>query len=389
MTATPRPGPFTPAHPSPGASRDARDARLGVATATVATWSLRFLLVAGALAVLGWLGARLWVVVLPVLLAVLLATILWPPTRVLRRHMPDALAALLVMVTALVVLAGVGVWIVPQVADRAGELATAVTGGLQGVRDLLTEPPLGLDRDQVSGAVDRVTSWLQGNTATVAGGVLSGVSTVGSILVGLLLSVVVCFFMIKDGPRFLPWLSRLAGPRAAPHAAELARRSWRTVSGFLHAQALVGLVDAVAIGAGLLILGIPLALPLSVLTFFGAFVPIIGATVTGVLAALVALVSDGLTAALIVTGIVLLVQQLEGNVLQPFLVGHTLDLHPVLVLLGVTAGGSLFGIVGAFLAVPVVAVATAMVRYGREQLDHPHRPSPDDGAQIDPQDDTA
>ncbi len=148
------------------------------------------------------------------------------------------------------------------------------------------------------------------------------------------------------------------------------------MSGFLRAQALVGAVDAVAIGAGLVILGIPLAVPLSILTFFGAFIPIIGATVTGILAALVALVSDGLTDALIVAGIVLVVQQLEGNVLQPALVGHTLDLHPVVVLLAVTAGGSLFGIVGAFLAVPLVAVAAAVVRYGREQLDGAPVPPP-------------
>ncbi|WP_298457604.1 AI-2E family transporter [uncultured Cellulomonas sp.] len=365
-----------PAHR--GLRSDRRDARLGTASSIVATWSLRFLLTAAALAVLWWVLGRLWVIVLPLALAVLLATVLWPPTRLLRRVMPDALASLLVVVAAIAVLTGLVVWLSPQIATYVEELADATTGGLEDLQNLVTGPPFNLAENEVgqavNQAVDQIGGWLQGNAQTIAGGVLSGVTTVGSILVGALLAVVLCFFMLKDGPRFLPWMSALAGPHAAPHAAEVARRSWTTLSGFIRAQALVGLVDAVAIGIGLLVIGVPLALPLSVLIFFGAFVPIIGATVTGILAALVALVSNGPTAALIVIALVLVVQQLEGNVLQPILVGHTLDLHPALVILAVTAGGSLFGIVGAFLAVPVVAVGTAIVRYGRERLDGPHPP---------------
>ena len=141
-----------------------------------------------------------------------------------------------------------------------------------------------------------------------------------------------------------------------------------TLSGFIKAQAAVGLVDAVLIGIGLAVLGVPLALPLAVLVFFGAFIPIIGAVVTGILAALVALVTQGPTIALIVIGLVLVVQQLEGNVLQPILVGRTMDLHPALVIIAVTAGGTLAGITGAFLAVPVVAVGAVCVRYARQQL---------------------
>jgi predicted PurR-regulated permease PerM len=340
----------------------------------VATWSLRFLLTAAALAVLSWVVGQLWVIVLPVALGLLLATVLWPPARLLRRVLPDALASLLVLVAAVTVLAGVVVWVAPQIALYVQEVADASSGGLRGLRDLATGPPLRIDPGQVDQAVDEAVGWLQGNAGSIAGGLLSGVTTVGSILVGILLAVAMCFFVLKDGPRFLPWVTALAGPRVAPHAVEVARRSWTTLSGFVRAQAIVGLVDAVAIGIGLAVLGVPLALPLSVLIFFGAFIPIIGATVTGVLAALVALVSNGPTTALIVIVLVLVVQQLEGNVLQPILVGHTLDLHPALVILAVTAGGSLFGIVGAFLAVPVTAVATELVRYGRERLDGPDAP---------------
>ncbi len=363
----------TPAARGAGTS-DSRGARLGAAASVVATWSLRFLLTAAALAVLSWVVGQLWVIVLPVALGLLLATVLWPPARLLRRVLPDALASLLVLVAAVTVLAGVVVWVAPQIALYVQEVADASSGGLRGLRDLATGPPLRIDPGQVDQAVDEAVGWLQGNAGSIAGGLLSGVTTVGSILVGILLAVAMCFFVLKDGPRFLPWVTALAGPRVAPHAVEVARRSWTTLSGFVRAQAIVGLVDAVAIGIGLAVLGVPLALPLSVLIFFGAFIPIIGATVTGVLAALVALVSNGPTSALIVIVLVLVVQQLEGNVLQPILVGHTLDLHPALVILAVTAGGSLFGIVGAFLAVPVTAVATELVRYGRERLDGPDAP---------------
>ena len=355
-------------------TRDTRGARLDVATAVVATWSLRFLLTFAALAVLWWVVGRLWVIVLPVALGLLLATVLWPPVRMLSRTLPPWLASLLVLAAASAVLAGLLTWLSPQIATYVQQLADATTDGLQSLRDLATGPPLRLDPSQVDRAVDQSVRWLQGSAGSIAGGLLSGVATVGSILVGALLSIVMCFFALKDGTRFLPWLSAFAGPRAAPHAVEMARRSWTTLSAFIRAQAVVGLIDAVAIGIGLAIMGVPLALPLSVLIFFGAFIPIIGATVTGILAALVALVSNGVTTALIVVVLVLVVQQLEGNVLQPILVGHTLDLHPALVILAVTAGGSLFGIVGAFLAVPVTAVATDLVRYGRERLDGPDAP---------------
>jgi predicted PurR-regulated permease PerM len=185
---------------------------------------------------------------------------------------------------------------------------------------------------------------------------------------------VLAFLFVKDGDRFLPWLHRVAGPRAGGHLGVVLSRVWGTLGGFIRAQVLVSLIDAVLIGIGLLIVGVPLALPLAVLTFLGGFVPVVGAVVAGALAVLVALVSNGFTAAMIVLGIVLLVQQLEGNVLQPILQGRSLQLHAAVVLLAVTAGSSLYGIAGAFLAVPVTAAAATVLRYLFEQAD---RASPD------------
>jgi predicted PurR-regulated permease PerM len=346
-----------------------REAAVGAALARTATLSGRFLLVVLALVVFGYLIGKLWVVVLPLLLALLLATVLWPPVRFLRRKgAPAALAALGVLVVALLVLFGVVGGLAPQVTGQAQEIADQVTAGLDELQQGLTGPPFNLGEDRIGATVDNVISELQANAQNIAGRVLSGAAAAGSLLLTALLALVLCFFYLKDGPKFLPWIGGLVGPRAAPHVSAVAQRSWVTLSGFIKAQAAVGLVDAVFIGIGLAVLGVPLALPLAVLVFFGAFIPIIGAVVSGALAALVALVTSGPTSALIVVALVLIVQQIEGNVLQPILVGRTLDLHPAAVILAVAAGGTLAGIVGAFLAVPVLSVAAVTVRYARQQL---------------------
>lgn len=373
--------------PGPGRRRDVpevsrrREAAVASGFAKLATLSLRFLMVATAVVVLALLLAQFWVVLLPVLLGLLLATVLWPAARFLRQHrVPPALAALGVILLAFALIAGVVALLAPQVTGQVQQLADQVTAGLADLEKRLTGPPLNLGQDRVGDAVNNVVRDLQGNAQSIAARVLSGAVAAGSLAVTGLLSLVLCFFYLKDGPRFLPWLSGLVGPRAAPHVSAIAQRSWSTLASFIRAQAAVGLIDAVFIGIALVVLGVPLALPLAVLVFFGGFVPIIGAVTTGALAALVALVSNGLTSALIVVAVILVVQQLEGNVVHPLLVGRTVDLHPALVILSVTAGGTLFGIAGAFLAVPLVAVAAVMIRYARQQLAE-FAPDPD-GSQL-------
>jgi predicted PurR-regulated permease PerM len=336
--------------------------------ATVATWSLRLLLTAAAVLVLTWMLGKLWDAVLPILLGLLLASVLWPVTRLLRKFLPPAVAALLTLVGALGVLAGLGAVLVPQVSDEWPELTDAVAAGLEDLEEYAAGPPFNLDAAALGDFVDQAVERLQSNSGSIAGSVLTGVTTVGHLLIHGVLALVLCFFFLKDGPKFVPWVTSWVGPTAGRHVGELSERSWGNLSGFIRAQAAVGLVDAVAIGIGLAILGVPFALPLAVLVFFGAFIPIIGAFVTGALAALVALVTNGLTSALIVIVLVLVVQQVEGHILQPILVGRALDLHAALVILAVTTGGALAGITGAFLAVPLVAVVVTMVRYAREQF---------------------
>jgi predicted PurR-regulated permease PerM len=341
------------------------------ATRTLAVASAELLLIVLAIAAIGYVLGKLWVVLLPVVLGLLFATVLWPPTRFLRRHgWPPALAAGVVLVGALAAFGGLIALIAPQVADQAGQLADQTVQALEDVQQWLQGPPFNIGEDQIGNAVDTVINRLQENATDIAGYALTTVSSVGNGLINLVLALVLAFFFIKDGPRWTPWLAAQTGPRAAPHVIALSQKTWSTLSEFIRQQAFVGFIDALFIGLGLLVLGVPLVIPLAVITFLGAFIPIIGAVVAGAFAVLIALVSKGFTTALIVLVIVLAVQQLEGNVLQPVIQGRGFNLHAAVVILAVTAGGSLAGITGAFLSVPVAALIAVVYRYVRDQLDH-------------------
>ncbi|MET9286373.1 AI-2E family transporter [Nocardia beijingensis] len=353
---------------------------IGMGLLWLAKWAVCIVAIAAGAWVLGFLVARLWVVILPVALAIVIATVLWPPVRWLTaRGLPPAAAASIAVLGFLGVLSGVIALIVPSVVDQAPELADKASAGVNQVRDWLQGPPLRVREEQLNSAVDAIVSRLQSSSAQIASGVFTGVTTATSALITLFLVLVLTFFFVKDGPRFLPWLHSVSGSRSGRHLEEVLSRIWVVLGGFIRTQALVSLVDAVLIGAGLVILGVPLALVLAVITFLGGFVPMVGAFVAGALAVLVALVGNGFVTALIVLGIVVAVQQLEGNVLQPVLQSRSMQLHAVIVLLAVTAGGSLYGIVGAFLAVPVVAIAAVILRYVGEQIDAATgtRPEPD------------
>jgi predicted PurR-regulated permease PerM len=342
--------------------------------------SAQFLLIVAALVVIGNILGRLWSILLPVVLGLLIATVLWPATRFLRRHrIPPALAAAAILLAFIFALVGIIAAIAPSVADQVVQLADQASSGLQDVQVWLSGPPFNLGEDQIGNAVDSAINSIQGNAQNIAGYALTGVSAVGNSLINLVLALVLVFFFLKDGPRFVPWLAAQTGPRAGRHVAALSYKTWATLSEFIRQQALVGFIDAFFIGLGLWILGVPLVIPLAVLTFFGGFVPIIGAFVAGAFAVLIALVSNGVTTALIVLGIVVLVQQIEGNVLQPIIQGRGFNLHAAVVILAVTAGSSLAGITGAFLSVPVAALIAVIYRYVRDELDGRSPETADDG----------
>jgi putative heme transporter len=343
---------------------------IGRGLTALARWSWRLVLMAAGAVVVWWVLGKLWVGVFPVLLALIVATVLWPPTRWLRaKGVPSALAAALVIVGSLLVFFGVLGAIAPSLVSQSGDLADQAAKGLGDLQELAAKPPFNVDSATIDDAVGKATTWLQERSGQIASGALAGASAVGSGLVTLVLVLVLVFFFIKDGPAFLPFVRRVAGERAGGHLTEVATRSWNTLGGFIRTQALVSAVDAVLIGTGLALLGVPLAFALAILTFFGGFVPIVGAFAVGVLSVLVALVAQGPTTALLVLALIIAVQQIEGNVLQPFLQGRSMQLHAGVILLAVAVGSTLFGIVGAFLAVPVAAVAAVVLRYISEQVD--------------------
>ena len=330
---------------------------------------LQFVLIALALWVLFWVLAKFWVILLPVLFAIILCTVMWPPVRWMRaKGVPPAAASAVMMRVGIAVLAGILTGIVPSVVKQAPELADKGTQGVQKLQAWIQGPPINLRDDQLDNIVHTVTQKLQSSASSIASGVFSGVGAATSVVITLFTAVVLVFFFLKDGPKFVPWLNRTLGHPSGTHTAEVLSRVWASLGGFIRTQAIVSFVDAALIGAGLFILQVPLASVLVVITFLGGFVPIVGAFVAGALAVLIALVSNGLTSALIVLGIILLVQQLEGNVLQPWLQSKSMDLHAVIVLLAVTLGGTLFGITGAFLAVPATAALAVVFRYINEQI---------------------
>ena len=360
-----------------------RGTQIGRGVAWTSRWSGRLLLIAGAAVVLGLLVGVLWSILLPVLLALLLASFLEPPVRLLQHRvgLPPALASAAVLVGGIALLVLLGFLVAPLVSGQAGDIVDDAGEGLQKLQDYVQGSDF-VTSDQIDGAIQSLQDKLSSSGGQIASGVLSGVGVATSLLVTLVVTLILTFLFLKDGEAFVPFVRRVAGQRAGAHLAEVLSRAWATLGGYIRTQAIVSAIDAVLIGTGLVVVGVPLAVPLALLTFAGGFVPIVGAFVAGAIAVLVALVSGGPTGALIILGVVLAVQQLEGNVLSPWLQSKSMNLHAAVVLLSVALGSTLFGITGAFLAVPVVAVAAVVLRYLDECL--PGAPVPEPGSPAGP-----
>ncbi len=336
---------------------------------TAAAWGLRFIIIVAATALLFYLLRYVWFGLLPILLALIVSTVLWPPVRFLRKHrVPAALAVLLVIVGSFVIFGGIVAAMLPIVRDQGGQLVSQAQAGIDQIIDWAGRNSQLVESGQIQQALDQVTNFMRNQASNIASGVFSGLGAVASIGTTLVLTLILTFFFLKDGDRFLPFVRKYAGVKAGWHLTEVLMRSWNTLAGFIRTQAIVSAVDAGFIGLGLIVLGVPLWPVLAVITFFAGFIPIIGAFTAGALAVTVALVSNGLTNALLVLLLVVAVQQIEGNVLQPILQSKAMGLHAAVVLLSVAVGGTLFGIVGAFLAVPVAAVAAVFLGYWAEMV---------------------
>ncbi|MFC9919738.1 AI-2E family transporter [Agromyces binzhouensis] len=348
--------PTAPEHARRGAGGPIWNDRLG-------RWSIRSLqvLIVVALGALGvWALTRVTLIVIPVLVALILAAAASPLIGLLRRVMPPILAAWTALLGGILVLGGIITAIVFAVRSQWSDLSDSAVAGFEDLVDWVQTLPIPVDQAQLDewrdGILDFVTSAEFGQSA------LTGVSQATEFVTGLVLMLVVLFFFLKDGDRIWAFFMRPFTGERLERGRRVGETSVKVLGGYVRGTAIVAFVDAVAIGIGLAILQVPLALPLAVIVFLTAFIPLIGATVAGILAALVALVANGPIVALIVVAIVIAVNQLEGDLLQPVVMAQSLKLHPLVVLVALTAGTILGGIAGAVLAVPLTAVGWAIVK---------------------------
>lgn len=316
---------------------------------------------AAVVVLLALLVARLSLVVVPVVLALFPATLLSPVATWCKRRMPDALAAGLTLLAGLVAIGLVIGLMVPLVLAELPGLTDAAAAGIRDVARLLDEGLLGLEFGGVAGLLDAAGE----RVGELTGPALEAATAAVEFLVATALLVVVLFFLLKDGERVAGALLAAAPERSRPRLRQVGGQAWGILGAFFRGQLLIALVDAVAIGIGLALLRVPLALPLVVLIFFGGLFPIVGAVTAGTVAVLVALADGGLGLAAAVLVLIIAVQQLEGNVMEPLILGHVVKLHPLVVVLTVTAGAITLGVLGAFLAVPATAVAVHVVRAWR------------------------
>jgi predicted PurR-regulated permease PerM len=299
--------------------------------------------------------------VIPILIALILAAAIGPFVNMLRRRgMRGGLATGIAFIGLLLVLGGVGTVIYYSVRNQWGELAQQAASGLDELERFLLTGPIPLDQEQLDQAREGIVQFA--TSSQVRSGAITGLSVVTEFIAGASLMIIILFFFLKDGGKIWNFFLRpFKGEREAK-LRRVGKRTLEVLGGYVRGTAIVALVDTVAIGAALLILQVPLAIPLALIVFIGAFVPLVGATVAGILAALVALVANGPVVALIVVAVVIAVNQLEGDLLQPIVMGKSLQLHALVILMALTAGTILAGIVGAVLSVPLAAVAWAIIQ---------------------------
>jgi predicted PurR-regulated permease PerM len=341
-----------------------------------AAWSWRLIAVIAGIYVLLYAAAYVAVVVVPVFVALLLSALLQPGAAALVRHgWPRSLAALAMLIVGLGVVAGIITLVVERFTAGFSDLADQVNQGLTQVRDFVVDS-FPVSQRQIDEALTAAQDALVANQDTLTSGALTTAATVGEVFTGIVLALFTLFFFLKDGRSIWLWLIGLCPADARGYVDEAARRSWRTLISYVRATVVVALVDALGIGIGLAVLGVPLVIPLAALVFLGAFIPIIGSFLAGSVAVLVALVSKGPIIALIALAVVLLVMQLEGHVLQPLLLGRAVRVHPLAVVLAIAAGLLVAGIFGALIAVPLVACANVAGTYLSRRHDGPRPPEP-------------
>lgn len=321
----------------------------------------RALVIGAAVLVVAYIVIRLKVVFLPLGIALLFATFLAPAVGVLeRRGLRRGLASAVVFVLFLTSLAGIVLLIAPPVRDQFGDLGPTVSEGVEDIEQWLVDGPLDLTEREVDDYRTQIGEYLRRAARSSSDQIIAGAVIVAELLTGMLLALLATLFVVKDGPKMQRWALDHLPPDRREVVAACARRAWAALGGFLRGAALLGFVEGVIIAIALALVGADLVIPVAVVTFFAAFFPVLGAILAGIIATLVALVSGGFGDAVVIALVALAVQQLDNDLLAPVIYGKALQLHPLVVISALTAGGAVGGIIGAFIAVPLTAVVTAV-----------------------------
>ncbi|WP_328788956.1 MULTISPECIES: AI-2E family transporter [unclassified Streptomyces] len=378
VATVPAPPSYPPVVPAPHLAAPAVPVRpdpasvvpWGMRVAAEASW--RLLLLAGMLWVLMKVISEVRLVVLAFAAAMLVTAMLQPfVVRLRRLGLPRGLATAVTAILGFVVIGLVGWFVVWQVMENLDDLSDRVRDGINELKLWALDSPFHVTEKQINDIAKNLSETIGTNTEQITSAGLQGVTVLVEVLTGILLAMFSTLFLLYDGKRIWNWALGLVPSAARAGVAGAGPRAWRTLTAYVRGTVIVALIDAIFIGLGIYFLDVPMAVPLAVFIFLFAFIPLVGAVVSGALAVVVALVTQGVFTALMVLLVVLAVQQIEGHVLQPFILGRAVRVHPLAVVLSVAAGGMIAGIGGAVVAVPLVAVTNTVVgylkAYSREQ----------------------
>lgn len=343
---------------------DESDRRVPVSWRVTGGLAWRFVVIVVALGVLGYIVGYLALVVVPVAVALLLAALLNPVVeRLVKWRIPRALSVVTAVVGGLIVIAGVLTGVVTAVIANLPKLRTQLGESIKHVNNWLAQGPLHMSSHALQDLLDRVTSAAESNERTLVFGAASTLSTAAEVLTAIGLTIFTLIFFLKDGDAVWRVTTRAAPREVRSRVDSAGRAAFRGLISYVRATILVAAGDAIGIGIGLFAIGVPLALPLAALVFLGAFIPIAGSVVAGLVTVLVTLVTNGLISALVMLAVVVAVMQLEGNVLQPLLLGRAIRLHPLAIVLAIAGGTVVAGVAGALLSVPLLTVLNSAFRY--------------------------
>ncbi|MFG2340474.1 AI-2E family transporter [Streptomyces yangpuensis] len=378
-------------HPAQARDRAPEPARAvpwGMRVAAEVAW--RFLVLAAAVWVLMRVIGSVRLVALAFVAGLLITALLQPTVaRLHRRGLSQGLATLVTALCGFFALGLIGWFVVWQVLDNLGSLSERLQEGIAELKRWLLNSPFHVTEQQINDVSERLSDAIGTSAGEITSTGLQGVTVLIEVITGMLLAMFVTLFLLYDGRRVWEWTLRLLPLAVRPRVAGAGTPAWRTLTAYIRGTLIVALIDAVFIGAGIYLLGVPLAVPIAVVIFLASFVPLIGAIASGALAVIVALVTQGVFTALMTLLVVLLVQQIEGHILQPFILGRAVRIHPLAVALSVATGGLVAGIGGAVVAVPLVAVANTVITHLRAHGGEDEGPTPgpaaEPGAPPDPE----